>query len=183
MPATIASPDLLQTIQAAQAAASQGQTKRVAVNGALVQIPYPFPSPGDLSDCWIYFLMLDRFVNPSVPPRGPAWNQVSSHRHGGAFRGVQSQLADLADLGVNAVWLSPVLKNSRPDFNYNDHGYETQDFLNVDERYASGGTRSTAGRELAERIDEAHARGLYIIVDIVLNHAGSVVSTFSGPAS
>ncbi len=190
MPATITSPDLLQTIQAAQAAASEGKTKLVAVNGTQVQIPYPFPSPGDWRDCWIYFLMLDRFANPSASPRGPAWNQAFSHRHGGTFRGVQSQLPYLADLGVKAVWLSPVLKNSRADFNYNYHGYETQDFLNVDERFASDGTRATAERELAELIDEAHARGLYIIVDIVLNHAGrvfdyvrngGVVSMFSDP--
>ncbi len=190
MPATIASPDLLQTIQAAQAAASEGKTKRVAINGTQVQIPYPFPSPGDWRDCWIYFLMLDRFANPSAGPRGPAWNQAFSHRHGGTFRGVQSQLPYLAELGVKAIWLSPVLKNSRPDFNYNYHGYETQDFLNVDERFASDGTRPTAERELSELIDEAHARGLYIIVDIVLNHAGrifdylrngSVVSMFSDP--
>jgi glycosidase len=120
------------------------------------------------------FLMLDRFANPSFAPRGPAWNQIFAHRHGGTFKGVQSQLTYLDDLGVKAVWLSPVLKNSKPNFDFNYHGYETQDFLNLDERFGSDGTRATADRELVELIDEVHARGLYIIFDIVLNHAGRV---------
>jgi hypothetical protein len=96
-----------------------------------MEIPYPFPSPGDWRDCCIYFLMLDRFANP-------------------------------------------VLKNSKPDFDFNYHGYETQDFVNVDGRFASDGTRATAESELAALVEEAHARGLYVILDIVLNHAGRV---------
>jgi glycosidase len=174
MPTTITSPDLLQAIQAMQAAAGRRQTKRVMVGGQPTDIPYPFPSPGDWRDCWIYFLMLDRFNDPSHDPRGPAWNRIFTQRHGGTFKGVQAQLGYLADLGARALWLSPVLKNSKPDFEYNYHGYETQDFLNVDERFASDGTRATAERELAELVDEAHARGLYVIFDIVLNHAGRV---------
>jgi hypothetical protein len=47
---SITSPDLLQTIQQAQAAASSGQTKIVAVDGNQVTIPVPFPSPGDWRD-------------------------------------------------------------------------------------------------------------------------------------
>ena len=174
MPTTITSPDLLRTIQAAQAAAAQSQSKLVTVDGQQIKIPYPFPSPADWRDCWIYFLMLDRFANPVAGPRGPAWNQIFAHRHGGTFKGVQSQLGYLADLGAKAIWLSPVLKNSKPDFNFNYHGYETQDFVNVDERFASDGTRATAEQELVELVEEAHARGLYIIFDIVLNHAGRV---------
>lgn len=188
---SITSPDLLDVLAQAQAASSRGDTKKVALDGKAVQISYPFPSPGDWRDCWIYFLLLDRFANPSAPPRGPAWNQVYSHRHGGTFKGVQAQLPYLADLGVKALWLSPVLKNSKPDFDYNYHGYATQDFVNVDERFASDGTRATAERELTELVDEAHARGLYVIFDIVLNHAGrvfdydragNVVSMFADPA-
>jgi hypothetical protein len=142
----------------------------------------------DWRDCWIYFLMLDRFNNPAAGPRGPAWNQIYNSRHGGTFKGVQAQLGYLADLGAKAIWLSPVLKNSKPDFTYNYHGYEAQDFVNVDERFASDGTRATAESELEELVEEAHARGVYIVFDIVLNHAGrvfdyerpeGVVSTFT----
>ena len=173
MPTNISSSELLQTIKAMQAAACQLQTKRVMVDGGPKDVPFPFPSPGDWRDCWIYFLMIDRFSNPTAAPRS-TWNQVFSHRQGGTFSGVQSQLGYLADLGAQAIWLSPVLKNSRPDFNYDYHGYATQDFLNVDERFASDGTRATAERELSALIDEAHARGMAVIIDIVLNHAARV---------
>ena len=187
MPTAITSPDLLETIQRMQTAGIRPQRKTVTVDGQQVQIPFPFPSPPDWRDCWIYFLMIDRFNNPAQAPQG-TWNQFFGHRQGGTFRGVQAQLGYLADLGAKAIWLSPVLKNSKPNFDFNYHGYETQDFLNVDERFASDGTRATAERELAQLIDEAHARGLYIILDIVLNHSGrvfdyerpnGVVSTFS----
>ena len=83
-------------------------------------------------------------------------------------------LAYLEQLGVKAIWLSPVLKNARPDRQYNYHGYGQQDLLNVDERFASDGTRATAERELTELIDEAHAREIYVVLDIVLNHAARV---------
>ena len=106
------------------------------------------------------------------------------------FKGVQSKLAYLEQLGVKAIWLSPVLKNARPDRQYNYHGYGQQDLLNVEERFASDGTRATAELELAELIDEAHAREIYVVLDIVLNHAArvfdyvlpsGVVSSFGDP--
>ena len=85
----------------------------------------------------------------------------------------------------------PVLKNAKPDWAFNYHGYGQQDFLNLDERFASDGTRATAERELAELVDEAHARGIFVILDIVLNHSArvfdyvrpeGVVSSFGDPA-
>ena len=173
MPTSITSADLLETIRAAQAAAAQGQTKNITVNGNQVEVRYPFPSPGDWRNCCIYFLMLDRFANATAAPRG-TWNQIYKQRQGGTFKGVEAQLEYIADLGTKAIWLSPVLKNVKPDGDYNYHGYGAQDFVNVDERFASDGTRAAAEVELAELVEQAHARGLYVIFDIVLNHAGQV---------
>ena len=86
--------------------------------------------------------MLDRFNNST--PR-PAFGIKSIlRRQGGTFPGVRCQLGYLADLGAKAFWLSHVLTNSRLDFDYNYHGDATQDFVNVDERFASDGTRATA---------------------------------------
>lgn len=184
MPRSIFDPEVQQVISAIQAAAIERKSKTVIVDGTPVPVQYPFPSPTDWRQCWIYFLLLDRFANEAAPPRGEtepdpaerrAWNQVYGKRHGGTFRGVQSQLKYLADLGVSAIWLSPVLKNSKPpewDFNY--HGYGIQDFLSVDERFASDGRVATAEAELAALVDEAHARKMYVILDIVLNHSARV---------
>lgn len=138
-----------------------------------MDVPAPFPSPADWRDSWIYFLLLDRFNNDLVSPAG-TWNHRFDHRQGGTFNGVRAQLPYLQALGVKALWLSPVLKNARPDWPWNYHGYGQQDFLNVDERFASDGTRATAERELTALVDEAHARGLHVILDIVLNHTSRV---------
>jgi glycosidase len=157
----------------ARDAAGQATTRKVAVNGTVVSVPCPFPSPTDWRDCWMYFLLIDRFANHQAPPKGP-WNQRFEYRHGGTFKGITAQLDYLRGLGVKALWLSPVLKNSRPDWQYTYTGYDTQDFLNIDERFGSDGTRATAERELEQLISQAHARGIYVIVDIVINHAARV---------
>jgi glycosidase len=148
----------------------------MVVDGAQVQVAYPYPSPTDWRDCWIYFLIVDRFQNPNAPPNF-TWNEKYGFRQGGTFKGVQAQLAYLQQLGVNAIWLSPVLKNTRPEidgFAYAYPGYNTQDFFSLEGRFASDGTEATAEVELAELVQEAHARGINVIVDIVLNHAGRV---------
>jgi Alpha amylase, catalytic domain len=83
-------------------------------------------------------------------------------------------LGYLHELGVQALWISPVLKNPRPDWRYNYHGYGAQDFLELDGRLAGDGTRAGAERELSELVEQAHGRGIAVILDVVLNHAGRV---------
>ncbi len=163
-----------QEVAQALAQARAAGTRNVTVNGNAVSVPYPYPSPADWRDCWIYFLMLDRFANDQTPPTA-TWNQRYGFRQGGTFNGVTAQLDYLKNLGAKAIWLSPVLKNSRPpDWEYNYHGYGAQDFLNVDERFASDGTRATAEQELTELVAQAHARGMYVVLDMVINHAARV---------
>ena len=83
-----------------------------------------------------------------------------------------------SQLGVGALWLSPILKNCQ--FNpFTYHGYGIQDFLQVDPRFASDPRAAKENPQLAEDelralVDEAHARGIYVILDVVLNHAGDV---------
>jgi glycosidase len=136
----------------------------------------------------MYFLMVDRFRNPQAPPNF-AWNRQYDYRQGGTFKGVTDQLNYLQELGVKAIWLSPILKNPHPNWQYNYHGYDTQDFLHIDERFGSDGTLATAERELKELVEQAHGRRMYVVLDIVLNHAarvfdyvyqGQVVDQFDG---
>ncbi len=141
--------------------------REVMIDGSMKKVRYPFPSPGDWRDCSIYFLMIDRFNNPSRQPAGK-WNLRYGYHQGGTFSGIRAQLQYLEELGIKAIWLSPVLKNSRPpEWAYNYHGYGAQNFIAVDERF---GTE----QELMELITEAHGRGLYVILDIVLNHSARV---------
>lgn len=130
-----------------------------------------FASPADWRDVWIYFLMIDRFNrDDGVPPRF-AYDQPCGSYQGGSFNGVTARLDYLQALGVGAIWLTPVLKN-RPSDDGSYHGYGIHDFLRPDPRFASSPER--AEHELRALVDAAHARGLYVIFDIVLNHAGDV---------
>jgi glycosidase len=142
----------------------------------------PFPSPVDWRDVWIYFVFLDRFARDGGKPplstlasSPKAWNEVFNFHQGGNVEGLRAQLPYLGALGVKAIWLSPVLKNAKPSsFANNYHGYAAQDFLNVESRLASDGTQATAEAELERLVREAHARGMYVILDIVLNHGARV---------
>jgi glycosidase len=153
-------------------------TRKVAVDGKTVEIPVPFPSPVEWRDQWIYFILLDRFNNPSSPPRRLPWDGEWGEFQGGTLNGVREQLGYIRELGAGAIWLSPVLKNCQYS-PYPYHGYGIQDFLAVDPRFTSDPRRARGDPEFADSelralIDEAHARGLYVILDIVLNHAGDV---------
>jgi glycosidase len=174
MPTSIMSPD----IQAVFDQARAPQTRRVTVGAKTVEIPTPVPSPEDWRDQWIYFLLVDRFNNPQTPPRFAPFDGMHGQFQGGTFNGVRAQLDYLKQLGAGALWLSPVLKNCQYNpFTY--HGYGIQDFLQVDPRFASDPQAAKANPQIAEDelralVDEAHARGIYVIFDIVLNHAGDV---------
>jgi glycosidase len=130
-----------------------------------------FPSPEDWRDQLIYFLMLDRFNRPDGPPRHLPFDDQFNEFQGGTFNGVREQLPYLKELGVGALWLSPVLKN--PSFDSNAyHGYGIQNFLAVEPRFASRPQNAEA--ELEQLIRAAHDLGIYVILDIVLHHAGNV---------
>jgi glycosidase len=154
------------------------RTKHVVVGDRTIDIPTPFPSPADWRDQWIYFLLVDRFNHPQAPPHFVPYDGLHGVFQGGSFNGVRQKLAYLHHLGVGALWLSPVLKNCQYNpFTY--HGYGIQDFLQIDPRFASDPLAARENPRLAEDelralVDEAHARGMYVIFDIVLNHAGDV---------
>ena len=144
------------------------------------------PSPGDWRDEVLYFLLVDRFSDgqePSRPlldrtrrtafrPHGhdgqpwrwDRWAASGAHRwQGGTLKGVASKLGYLQDLGVTALWLSPVFKQRGHLDTF--HGYGIQHFLDVDPRF---GTRA----DLVALVEAAHTRSMKIILDIIFNHSG-----------
>src|ERR1043165_5692764 len=174
MPTSILSPE----VQAVFEQARLPQIRRVTIDNKTVDILTPFPSPEDWRDQWIYFLLVDRFNNPQAPPRFTPFDGQHGVFQGGTIDGVREQLEYLQQLGVGALWLSPMLKNCQSSpFTY--HGYGIQDFLEVEPRFASDPHAAKLNPQLADQelrtlVDEAHARGMYVIFDIVLNHAGDV---------
>lgn len=131
----------------------------------------PFPSPKDWRDLFIYFLLVDRFDNnkkniPAYDENAPKGRDAEEGKvfQGGNLKGVLRRLDYIQGLGANAIWLSPVLKN-RAEKNDTYHGYGIQNFLDVDPRF---GTLA----DLKKLVKEAHSRGMYVIMDIIINHTG-----------
>lgn len=132
------------------------------------------PSPRDWRDHIMYFLLVDRFDNnaPDIPPFQP--EHAGTGRdilkrnifQGGNLKGITRRLDYIKGLGCGAVWISPILKN-RQDQPGSYHGYGIQDFLQVDPRF---GTLA----DLRELTRQAHARDMYVILDVVINHSGDV---------
>ena len=130
-----------------------------------------FPSPRDWRDVFIYFLLVDRFDNNQRGLRPYSTSALKGRDleqgkifQGGNLTGILRRLNYIKDLGAGAVWLSPVFKNRREKA-HSYHGYGIQDFLEIDARF---GTKE----DLQKLVKEAHARGLYVILDIILNHTG-----------
>jgi glycosidase len=155
------------------------------VNSILSQVkdtggkPKAFPSPIDWRDEWIYFLMVDRFNNSTAAPRHQPFDDAGFFGfQGGNFAGIKDQLAYIKGLGAGAIWLSPVLKNL-PFEEGAYHGYGIHDFLRADPRFAKDPQH--ADDELRSLVDVAHEHGLYVILDIVLNHTGNVFAYACDP--
>ncbi len=141
--------------------------------------PKAFPSPVDWRDEWIYFLMVDRFNNSAAAPRHPPFDSPDFFGfQGGNFAGIQDQLPYIKGLGAGAVWLSPVLENV-PFEEGTYHGYGIHHFLRADPRFAKDSQH--ADDELRSLVDAAHKLGLYVILDIVLNHTGNVFGYVCDP--
>ena len=131
-----------------------------------VEISKPYPSPADRRDQWIYFLMVDRFNNPAGQPEHLPFDAKFGGFQGGTLGGVRERLGYIQSLGAGAIWMTPVFQNPVwQDAAY--HGYGFQNLLKIDARF---GTE----QDLQDLVDEAHARGMYVILDIVINHAGDV---------
>jgi glycosidase len=131
-----------------------------------------FPSPADWRDQWIYFLMVDRFNNSQAPPLHQPYNDPNLYDfQGGNLASIQDKLPYIKQLGAGALWLSPVLRNvALQPGTY--RGYGIRDFLHVDPRFARD--PDNADDELRALVDAAHSQGMYVILDIVLNHTGDV---------
>jgi neopullulanase len=118
----------------------------------------------------IYLIMPDRFSNADPSNDNvKAMYEMSDRangegRHGGDLKGIINHLDYLKDLGVTTLWLTPVLENNQKRTSY--HGYSITDHYNVDERF--GGNDA-----YVQFVQAAHAHGLKVVKDMVMNHMGS----------
>lgn len=118
----------------------------------------------------IYFLLTDRFVDGDTSNNYNVNKAKIESYHGGDFKGLTSKLGYLQELGINTIWITPIVDNIDNVVNVElnqqgYHGYWAKDFTKIDEHLGN-----TA--DLDRLIDEAEKRGIKIMVDIVVNHAG-----------
>ena len=127
-----------------------------------------FPSRTDFRDEQIYFVMTTRFYNGDPNNDTQCWDaqnyNVGDPAWRGDFKGLIEKLDYIKALGFTAIWITPVVENAS---GYDYHGYHARNFSKVDQRYESEDVK------FQDLINAAHAKGMKIILDIVLNHTGN----------
>jgi glycosidase len=148
------------------------------------------PSPLAWEDQVLYFLLIDRFSDnneqgfsstgntPLFQPADnadaigsdsdrAAWENAGNTWVNGKISGITGKLSYLKNLGITALWISPVFK--QVSFQNTYHGYGIQHFLEVDTHFGNK-------EDLKALVQAAHQLGMYVILDIILNHSGNVFS-------
>lgn len=129
----------------------------------------------------LYMLMPDRFASSGKYTTPQATKRLAAElntyvvdrnahslRHGGDLEGIRRHLDYFNELGVTALWFTPVLENNSPDnaLGYSTyHGYATTDYYRVDPRFGTN-------EEYRKLTDEAHTKGLKVVMDMIFNHCG-----------
>ncbi len=133
----------------------------------------------DVRDDVFYFVMPDRFENGDTSndngsktiaiSQGGFDPKSNGHYHGGDMRGLINKLDYLQDMGITAIWLTPIMRNQAVQGDSSGyHGYWTLDFTQIDPHLGSN-------EELKELIDKAHSKGMKVFFDIITNHTADVI--------
>jgi glycosidase len=163
----------------------------IDIAGIISQNTYT-PSPTAWEDQVFYFLLVDRFSDGketgyldnnglSVSGNGTPlfsaghacnvphdkWIANGQGWKGGNLKGLIRKLGYLQRMGITALWVSPVFK--QVEFAETYHGYGIQNFLSIDPHFGEE-------QDLVELVKTAHFMGIYVILDIIINHSGNVFS-------
>jgi pullulanase-type alpha-1,6-glucosidase len=143
----------------------------------------------DITGERFYFVMPDRFANGD--PRNDRGGTTETDRlksgydpadkgfyHGGDLKGLHDKIPYLHDMGITAIWMTPMFQNrwvqgSGSDISAGYHGYWTTDFTKLDPHF---GTTD----EMRRLIREAHDRGIKVFFDIVANHTADLIDYAEG---
>ena len=124
----------------------------------------------------IYQIITDRFFDGDSSNNNAEGNYSPANSgsvHGGDFKGIEQKLDYIKALGATAIWISPIVLNGHGQF----HGYAGRNFYQVAPHWGSLA-------DLQHMIQAAHARGILVIDDIIVNHGDDLIySTDSGYAN
>ncbi|GAB2684269.1 alpha-amylase family glycosyl hydrolase [Aliiglaciecola aliphaticivorans] len=134
----------------------------------------------DVRDDIFYFVIPDRFYNGNPEndkgsasiPISQGGNIIDHMKgfHGGDIKGLEQKLDYLKNLGISAIWMTPILRNKAiQNDGYGHHGYWILDFTQIDPHFGSH-------QDLKDLINAAHNKGIKIFFDIITNHTADVIS-------
>lgn len=106
----------------------------------------------------IYQLLTDRFAQTTT--NTTECTDLKSYC-GGTFKGIERQLDYIQDLGFDAIWISPIPENTPLGY----HGYWAKNWENVNPYFGNS-------TDLASLVSAAHAKDMYVMLDVVANHNG-----------
>ncbi len=129
-----------------------------------------FEPPAWVKDAVFYQIFPERFANgdPSLDPANVLpWGGEPTPQNffGGDLQGVLDHLDHIAELGINAVYFTPLFEATT------NHKYDTQDYMKVDPHFGTN-------EKLKELVDACHARGIRVLLDAVFNHSGKTFPPF-----
>ncbi|TMW72539.1 pullulanase [Alteribacter natronophilus] len=143
----------------------------------------------DWDEAMIYFMLTDRFFDGDASNNDPYGLNYDTDKRGayqgGDFKGITENLDYLDKLGINTIWISPIVENVKHDVRFNDedgvedepyfgyHGYWASDFEELNPHF---GTME----DFHELIDETADRGMKVMIDVVLNHTGYGLKEIDG---
>ncbi|SPN99230.1 related to alpha-amylase A precursor [Cephalotrichum gorgonifer] len=108
----------------------------------------------------IYFALTDRVARSSSDTGGSSCGNLGDYC-GGTFKGIESKLDYIAGMGFDAIWLTPVVANTPGGY----HGYWASDLYSINPNYGTAD-------DFKSLVNAAHAKGIYIMADVVVNHMG-----------
>ena len=112
----------------------------------------------------IYQIITDRFARTEETTEKCDLSRYC----GGTFKGIIDKLDYIQGMGFNAIWISPIVKNTEGSY----HGYYTVNFYKVNEHF---GTEE----DLHHLVEECHKRDIWVMVDVVVHHVGPIGSDYS----
>lgn len=132
-----------------------------------IDIPH---KPSWFSDAIFYQIFVERFANgnPDISPEGLVpWNSDPTPKsfYGGDLEGIRKHLSYLEELGINAIYLTPIFES------ISNHKYDTIDYMEIDAHF---GDKET----FRKLVNEAHEKGIRIILDAVFNHCSEKFAPF-----
>ncbi len=129
-------------------------------------------APDDQRSLTIYQIMVASFIHGEGG--GPGYTAMwgpDGHTKNGNLRGITQALDHIRSLGANAIWMTPVFDSTRAGGGekLQATGYFTNDFFKIDPNFGTD-------EDFRELVDEAHKRGMYVILDGVFGHHGGVTA-------